>query len=114
MKLNHHPSLRKRAAQTFEPFPARSLQLRILDRVVLIIGILGPLMTIPQILKIHLLQDASGVSVISWSAYTLLDFPWILYGLVHHDRPIFVTYTLWVIMNSLVVAGAIMYGAGSF
>ena len=86
--------------------------MRLLDRVVLAAGIIAPFMTVPQILKIYLLQDGSGVSVISWLAYTFLDFPWILYGVAHHSRPIVVTYVLWLVMNSLVVIGALQYGAG--
>lgn len=91
-----------------------TLFMRLLDKVVLTVGVIGPLMTIPQILKIYILQDATGVSVLSWGAYALLDIPWILYGLLHGVRPILVTYSLWVIMNCLVVSGALMYGAGLY
>lgn len=112
--MSHHLHLRKRGARGLEPFPARSSLLRLLDRIVLVVGVLGPLMTIPQILKIFLLQDAAGVSVISWGTFALFDIPWILYGLIHHDRPIFITYILWIFMNSIVVLGALMYGAGLF
>lgn len=69
-------------------------------------------MTIPQIVKIFAYQDAAGVSVISWATFAVFDIPWILYGLSHNDRPILITYTLWLIMNSIVVVGALMYGNG--
>ena len=113
MKGLHHIHLRKRHASGVEPYPANSVWKRALDRVVLAVGVIGPLMTVPQILKIYLSQDAAGVSVLSWGMFALLDIPWILYGFVHRDRPIFITYTLWLIMNALVFAGAIKYGAGS-
>ncbi len=97
-----------------EPFPARTAWKRLLDRVVLAVGIIGPLTSIPQILKIYVLQDATGVSVISWGTWALLDIPWIIYGIVHRERPIVVTYCLWLFVNTMVFAGAVMYGAGPF
>lgn len=112
MRMSHHLSLRKRGARGLEPFPARSAWLRFLDRTVLVIGVIGPLMSIPQILKIYLLQDATGVSVIFWGACAILDIPWILYGFVHRERPIIVTYSMWLVMNIAVFTGAIHYGAG--
>lgn len=106
--------LRKRKAHGLEPFPAKHPWLRLLDRVVLTVGVIGPLTSVPQILKIFILQDASGVSVLSWGIPALLDIPWIVYGIVHRERPIAISYTLWLLSNVLVVTGALMYGAGLF
>lgn len=114
MKGLHHLHLRKRIHKDLEPFPARTAWLRLLDRVVLAVGIIGPLTTIPQILKIFILEDAAGVSVISWGTWMILDIPWIIYGIVHRERPIAVTYTLWLFMNAAVFVEAVIYGAGSF
>ena len=84
---------------------------RMLDGLVLAVGIIAPLMTIPQILKIYVLHSASGVSVLTWGAYAFFDIPWIIYGLVHHSRPITTTYILWCIMNLMVACGSVAYGA---
>ncbi|QQG37780.1 MAG: hypothetical protein HYS26_04120 [Candidatus Kaiserbacteria bacterium] len=88
--------------------------IRILDRLVLFVGIVGPLTALPQILKIYILNDATGVSVLSWLIPALLDLPWILYGVVHRDRQITVAYSLWLLVNVLVVFGAVTHGAGTF
>lgn len=85
--------------------------MRGLDHVVLAAGIIAPIMTMPQILKIYLLEDASGVSVITWGTFALLDIPWVIYGIAHRSRPIIITYVLWFTMNAVVVVGALMYGA---
>ncbi|MEK7509932.1 MAG: PQ-loop domain-containing transporter [Patescibacteria group bacterium] len=115
MKGLHHVHLRKRMHQKhLEPFPARTGWMRLLDKLVLAVGIIGPLTAVPQILKIYILQDATGVSVISWGVWILLDFPWIAYGVVHRERPIIVTYSLWFFMNVAVFVGAVTYGAGVF
>ncbi len=110
VQLHPHLFARKRK----EPFPARSVLLRLLDRVIYIVGIVGPLMTIPQLAKIFLLHDASGVSLYTWGGFTLLDIPWILYGVAHRERPIVMTYTLWFFFNGLVFLGALLYGNPTF
>ncbi|MBI5457412.1 hypothetical protein HY971_01675 [Candidatus Kaiserbacteria bacterium] len=114
MKGLHHLHLRKRASGGLEPFPARTPWKRLLDKAVLGVGVIGPLASIPQVLKIYLTQDATGLSGISWGIWALLDIPWIAYGLVHRERPIIVAYSLWLTVNSLVFIGALMYGDGLF
>lgn len=87
--------------------------MRLLDAVVIAAGIIGPLSTIPQILKVFLLQNAAGVSAFSWGAWALLDIPWILYGAMHRDRAITTTYIMWFLANASVFIGAILYGNGT-
>lgn len=111
MKGLHHIHLRKRRADDYEPFPARSAWKRALDRVVLCVGVIGPIATAPQIYKIYAFQNAAGVSALSWGIWALLDIPWIIYGFVHRERPIILTYTLWLIINTIVCVGAILYGS---
>jgi uncharacterized protein with PQ loop repeat len=73
-------------------------------------GIVGPAMTLPQILQIYSSADASGVSAITWTAYALLDIPFIVYGFVHKSTLIRITYVLWCAANLTVAIGAILYG----
>ena len=112
MKGFYHIHLRKRKAPSLEPFPARNFWFRLLDRLVLVVGVIGPLVTVPQILKIYVTHDASGISLVSWGMWALLDIPWILYGIAHREPPIVITYTLYCILNSIVVVEAVMLGAG--
>lgn len=109
----HHLHLRKRKAAGTHPYPAKSQALRMLDRVVLLGGIIGPMTAIPQVLKIYLLKDAAGVSILSWALPAVLDVPWIVYGVYHRERPIAVTYALWFLANSAVALGVLIYGNGS-
>ena len=102
--------LRKRAVKQLEPFPSRSFRLRALDRVVLTAGVIGPLTTIPQILKIYTTHDASGVSLLTWLLPAILDIPWIVYGFAHRERPIVITYSLWLVANLVVALGVVLYG----
>lgn len=114
MKGLHHINMRKRRAPGHEPYPARTVWLKLLDQLVLTIGIVGPLTSIPQALKIYLTHDATGVSTLAWLLPGVCDVVWIIYGLAHRDRPIVVAYTLWFFVNMLVAVGALIYGAGLF
>jgi len=114
MLFPRHWHIRKRISASLEPFPARTTLKRFLDRVVYAVGVLGPLFTLPQIIKIYSTHSAAGVSIFSWGAFALFDIPWIIYGIVHKERPIVVTYTLWLIFNSVVVVGVLIYSAAPY
>ena len=108
----HHLHLRKRIHSKREKFPSPDKKIRILDNLVLVASALGPLMTIPQLLKIFIFHDAGGVSFISWLAYFLLSFIWLSYGIVHKVKPIIISNILWIIISLSTVIGIIMYGSG--
>ncbi len=110
MRGIHHLHIRKRISKNLEPFPATSPSKRLLDTVVYAAGIAGPLMTLPQLFEIYAHRNAGGVSVATWAAYAVFDIPWIVYGIVHRETPLVVTYFLWLAFNMLVVAGAVLYG----
>ncbi len=102
----HHYHSRKRA----EPYPAKTFRMRLLDFVVYVAGVAGPLATIPQIIQIYSSQDARGVSLLTWTVYALFDIPWIIYATVHKERPLIVCYSLWFFFNAAVALGALLYG----
>jgi uncharacterized protein with PQ loop repeat len=107
MSLHHYHTRKRR-----EPYPAQTLYMRLLDGVIYVVGILGPLATIPQVLKIYVAHDAAGVSLFSWAIYALFDIPWIMYAIAHKERPLIICYTLWFFFNSLVLVGVLLYGSG--
>lgn len=106
----HHYHKRIRKHKKLETFPAPDPLKRFLDKIIFAVGIISPIMTIPQVWTIWVLQNASGVSVISWATYLFTGTIWLLYGIVHKEKPIIVTYILWIILYILIVSGAIIYG----
>jgi len=82
---------------------------RVLDKMLMIIAVLGPLATLPQIIEIFSSHNAGEVSLVSWCTYTIFDIPWIIYGVVHKERPIVIAYTLWFLVNGLVTVGVLLY-----
>jgi len=68
------------------------------------------LMTIPQIVTIWVDHQATGVSVVSWSAYLLSALLWFFHGIQQRDKNIYLPCIGWIILDSAVVIGAIAYG----
>ncbi|MCI0352914.1 MAG: hypothetical protein L0Z53_26125 [Acidobacteriales bacterium] len=67
------------------------------------------LMTIPQVLTIWVGHEAAGVSLLSWSAYLLSAVLWFWYGVQKHDWNIYVPCVGWVILDSAVIIGVLIY-----
>jgi len=68
------------------------------------------LMTIPQVLTIWFHHQASGVSLLSWSAYLVSAMLWFWFGIQKHDKNIYLPCMGWMALDSAVIAGVIMYG----
>lgn len=108
--MQHHLHIRKRLSQKkLEPYPSKNFWIHTLDKVVLALGVLGPVMALPQLELIYIEHQAAGVSVLSWTTWAFMNIPWVMYGVVHKERPIVVTYTLWFFINGLVAIGALLY-----
>ena len=109
MNGQHHIHRRKRCHKMLEAYPHKNKWVRFLDRFLLFVAVIGPLMTFPQILKIYVGQNAAGISIWTWSFYALIDIPWIIYGFVHKEKPIVIAYFLWLVTNLIVLVGALIY-----
>ncbi len=81
----------------------------IIDRVVMVTGVIGPLASIPQAIQIYTTQDAEGVSLITWSLFILTNGALLIYGLVHKLTPIIVSNICWEVIQVIVVIGILMY-----
>lgn len=106
----HHISKRKRVHKNLEEYPHPKRWIRWLDRILMLVAILGPVSALPQVIKIFLEKSAQGVSFVSWFLWLVLGVPWLIYGFVHKEKPIILAYTLWTFMHSAVILGIILYG----
>ena len=80
-----------------------------IDHAIYVVGLIGPIMTIPQITNIWIDKNAAGVSAISWSAYILVAIFWVFYGIVHKEKRLITLWGLWSIMYIFVLLGLIIY-----
>jgi len=108
-QIQHLHQRRRIKEKKLRNYPSNSKGVRFLDKIMLLIAVAAPIMTIPQITKIYLLKNAAGVSTITWGAYILLNVPWLIYGFVHKEKPIIISTILWLIINTLVLVGALIY-----
>ncbi len=84
---------------------ARRPIVNLLDRCMLVVALIGPVMTLPQILTIWADKQTSGVSVSSWIAYTFVSGFWVVYGIVHREKLVTFINILWVILGVVIVVG---------
>jgi uncharacterized protein with PQ loop repeat len=103
----HHYHIRKRMQH--EPFPHPDKWKRWLDKLVFVAGVFGPIMTIPQILKIWATGNAAGVSAASWIGYLITAIVWFIYGIAHREKPIIVTYAIWILMDAMIILGVALF-----
>lgn len=106
----YHLHRRKRASLGLEEYPHPDPLVRRLDDILLVAAIGGPLMNIPQIIKIFSAKNASGVSGLSFLLFAVFNIPWIVYGIIHKEKTIVLANTLWLVTNLAVLAGTRMYG----
>ena len=106
----HHRSKRKRIYQKYEDYPHPNKVKRFVDVVVYIMGIIVPILTIPQAAQIWLNKTAEGVSSITWIAYLINTVIWTIYGILHKEKPVIITFSLMTIINIVIVVGIFIFG----
>ncbi len=110
----HHFHRRKRIYKKHERYPSPNKWKRRMDRLILLVGIMGPVMTVPQILKIFIERNAASLSLVTFASYLILDFFWLAYGIMHKEKPIIISFAAWMLLNILIIAGIMMYGSPLF
>ena len=106
--LNHYHQ-RKRFYEKYEPIPSKDRTIRFMDRAIYVVGVAGPIMTIPQVWEIWINKNAAGVSALTWGSYLILAFFWLFYGIIHKEKPIVFTNVLWIVLQTIIVIGVLMY-----
>lgn len=104
----HHHHLKKRYKNLDKELPSKTK--KFVDTAIYFIGIAGPLMTIPQVIKIFVSKTAAGVSLLSWISYTIIALFWLWYGILHKDKPIIITNLGWFIVDLIIIIGTLIYG----
>lgn len=102
--IHHHHQHLRRIEQALEPRWVKRL-----DKVMYVIGILGLVMTLPQVVEIWVYHNAAGVSALSWGSYFIFSIFWLVYALAHRARVLIFTQSLWVLLNAIVAVGAMKY-----
>lgn len=105
----HHQSIRKRIHQQGEAYPHPDAFKRFYDSFIYAVAIITPLTNLPQLLRVWSTKDASGVSVLSWSSFAVLSLAWMIYGILHKDKPIVFVNALLIVFQTVIAIGAFLY-----
>lgn len=79
------------------------------ERFVLLVAIIEPLSTLPQIYDLYSSQDASSLSLLSWVLFTAASVIWLIYGISIKSRPLIASSILWLSTELLLMTGIILY-----
>jgi len=82
---------------------------REIDALALVVGILQPLMTLPQIIVVFQAKDASQLSLLTWVAYDIASVVLLIYGIVHKLKPIVVAQIFWLIVQSVLILAIFLF-----
>lgn len=80
----------------------------VIDRCMYAIGIIGPIMTTPQLINAYQ-KHVQGLSLATWGAYTVVSFLWFMYGYLHKEKPIIITNLLYFLMDGGIVLAILLY-----
>jgi len=104
-----HINKRKRFHKDLEPYPHPIKWKRYLDKLIYVAGILGPILTIPQIFILFSTKSAEGISLISWASYLIGSIVFFFYAIVHKTKPLILIYCFWIFVHIIMVIGIILY-----
>jgi len=96
----HHMRARMHSTQGLEPFPAAGAWKHFFDYLMYGVGILAPLALLPQIFQIYTTKSAVGVSLSTWSLFTVFNTLWTIYGAIHKDTHIFFASAFMIVSTS--------------
>lgn len=74
----------------------------------LVFATVEPIATIPQIIQIWSGRASDGVSLLTWTLYTMTSFVWLAYGIMKKDKPLILSGVVWVVSQGLVVIGILI------
>ncbi len=104
----HYHTKRKKLRKEYKAFSY--IFKKNIDKIIYIIVALGIVMTIPQVAKIWVEQNASSLSLVSWLTYIVTASFWLMYGLYHKVKLIVASSSAWIVLHALIILGIVLYG----
>jgi len=80
------------------------------DKFIAVVGLIGPIMTTPQIMNVWVYHQVEGLSLVTWSTYVITSSFWLIYGIIHKERAIILVNIAWILSNVSLVVGIIIFG----
>lgn len=104
----HHIHKRNRPKKSGQHLLSKD-NVKLLDKIILIVSIINPLTILPQLYDVWINKNVAGVSLFTWSLFTVFSIPMFIYGYIHREKPIMIMYAMFLVLNILVVVGTLLY-----
>lgn len=82
---------------------------RVIDVAIYPIGGLSLVLTIPQVYEVWVVKNVEGISLITWSMWTVSSLFWLMYGVVHKARAVAIMQIGWISLYILVIVGVLVH-----
>lgn len=83
----------------------------LMDKSVYIFTFFGICANIPQLNKIWIDRNIGGVSIITWIGFLFGSSFWLMYGIIHKEKPIVIANSFFVTIQFLIVLGLLLQHA---
>ncbi|MBC7581778.1 hypothetical protein H7097_02815 [Aeromicrobium sp.] len=81
------------------------------DRLIVILGLINVVATIPQVVEIWSSPHAKGVSIITWTYYVFFTGTLLVYAFLIKSKPMIISYSANSIIYTVVLISAIIVQA---
>jgi len=88
----------------------RDNKTKIIDNIVVVVAILYPLSTIPQIMEIWINNQTAGVSLLTWTLLCIMQGILFIYGILHKEKRLLLMWGLWILVYLVIIIGLLIYG----
>lgn len=76
-----------------------------------IVALVTPVMTLPQLFLIWAQRQTAGVSIVTWGAFAAMSGVWLIYGLLHRQKPLVLSQACLFVVDFAVVLGVAIFRA---
>lgn len=107
--LEHIHKRKRKYHKNLKKYPNKNPKIKLLDDIMLFVAGMAPLFLLPQIIKVYRNRDGSGLSAITFLLLALTHISWIVYAIVHKDRQILLSHSLFLIATISLTIAAIIF-----
>jgi len=100
MKLHHY----------FHPHHLAKKKSKTIDAFAYIFVIFGIIFLLPQVYKIYTEQQAGGLEIVTWVAFTIMGIFWLYYAIERDLKPLIISAVFKLFLNGVIVVGIVKYG----
>lgn len=80
-----------------------------LEKLALVVAIVEPFSTLPQIIDIYTSRNVESLSLLSWLLFLVGSVVWLAYGIKLKNAPLIASSILWLSTELVLIFGILIY-----